>query len=592
MKRIAEFLKHKAVINFKPKSKTKQFAPVLIVASCISGLTIAVSYLGAFQLLEWLTFDTWFRFRPLEAKETRIVVVTVSESDIKELGQWPMSDRTMSQLITKIEGQHPRAIGLDIYRDLPVTPGTAELEAVFRSTPNLVGVEKVVGERVKPSPILKQQEQVALIDLVRDADGKIRRGLLSIELDSGQIQLGLATKLALMYLATEGIEPQPVGNTGKIALGKTELVPFQSNDGGYIRADDGGFQVLMNYRGTETSFNRISIIDVLNGQIPEDLLRDRIVLIGSTAPSLNDFFPTPYSDSQVDQSKNMSGVFIHANLASQILSGALDGRGSIQTVSEPWEWLWIFAWTFGVSSGNLVLLDCQSRSRQTLFLVSSTALALIIPGLAVLGSGYLLFLGSFWLPVVSPLFSLTVSAITISWYYKRDREKLALTDSLTEIANRRFFDEFLNKHWWQSQNKQQSLSLILCDVDFFKKYNDTYGHQAGDLCLKQVAQTLAKSIRNNDLAARYGGEEFVVVLPNTSSEAAMVVAKRICDRLKSLKIPHASSQASQYVSLSCGVASTSVSSVNSPDELITKADQALYQAKEQGRDRAVFWLES
>jgi adenylate cyclase len=582
-------------MNFKFKSKANQFVPVLITAFCISGLTIAVTYLGVFQLLEWFALDTGFRIRSLEDKERRIVVVTISESDIDRLGQWPLSDRILSQLITKIARQQPRAIGLDLYRDLSVEPGKAELESVSRSTPNLIGVEKVIGDEVKPPPILKQQEQVALADLVRDADGKIRRGLLSIELDSGEVKLGLATRLAVMYLSAEGIEPQPVADTGKLALGKTELVPFQSNDGAYINADDGGFQVLINYRGTEASFNHISILDVLNEEIPEDLMRDRVVLIGSIASSLNDFFATPYSDSRVDRNKDLPGVFIHANIASELLSRALDGRSSIQTVSEPWEWLWIFAWTFGISTSNLILLNLKPRSQKALVSLSLNSLALVSSGLLVLGSGYLLFLGGFWFPVISPLISSMGALVTCNWYYQQNREKdrtkLALTDGLTQIPNRRCFDEFLVEHWQTSQQKRQSLSLILCDVDFFKKYNDTYGHQAGDLCLKQVAQVLAQSVRNIDLAARYGGEEFVVILPNTASETAMVIARRICDRLRTLQIPHLSSQASEYVSLSCGIASTSVSLVDSPEELIAKADRALYQAKEQGRDRAILWRE-
>jgi adenylate cyclase len=582
-------------MNFKFNSNIKQLLPVLIATSCIAGLTIAVSYLSVFQLLEWFALDNWFRLRPLEVKESRIVVVTISESDIDKLGQWPMSDRILSQLITKIARQQPRAIGLDIYRDLPVQLGTAELEAVLRSTTNLIGVEKVIGDKVKPSAILKQQEQVALSDLVRDGDGKIRRGLLSLELDSGEVKLGLATRLALMYLTAEEIAPQPIGDTGKLTLGKTKLTPFQSHDGAYINADDGGFQVLIDYRGTETSFNRVSIIDVLNEQIPANLMRDRVVLIGSIASSLNDFFATPYSNSRVNQNNDLPGVFIHANVVSQLLSGALDGRSSIQTISDSKEWLWIFVWTFSVSIGNLALLNLKFRSKQTLLVFSLNTLVLIIPGLAILGSGYLLFLRGFWLPVISPLFSSLGTVIALNWYYQqnqeKDRTKLSLTDGLTQIPNRRCFDQFLVEHWRISQQKRQCLSLMLCDVDFFKKYNDTYGHQAGDLCLKQVAQILAQSVRKIDLAARYGGEEFVVVLTNTSPEAAMVIARRICDRLRSLQIPHLSSQASEYVSLSCGIASTSISLVGSPEELITKADLALYRAKEQGRDRAILWTE-
>jgi diguanylate cyclase (GGDEF)-like protein len=578
-------------MNFKFQSKTQELLPVLLIAFFVSGLTIATSYLRGFQFLECLTYDTWFRLRSPEEKEKRIVVVTISESDIRKLGKWPISDNTLSELVTNIDRQQPRVIGLDLYRDLPIEPGTRKLETVLRSTHNLIGIEKVIGEAVQPSPILKQEDRVAFADLIRDSDGKIRRGLLSIELDNGQIQFGLATRLALMYLAREKIEPQVINNTGKLALGKGQVIPFKRNDGGYINADDGGFQVLINYRGTETSFDRISISDVLNKQIPPDLMRDRIVLVGSIAQSLNDFFPTPYSKTREDRGQDLSGVFIHANIVSQIISGALDGRGSIKTVREPWEWIWIFVWTCDVLIINVALRNRQFSFKLVLF--NSTILAIIISGIAMLGSSYLLFLYGFWLPVISPLFSLIVYGVIINWYYKQAEEKhqqkLALTDGLTVIPNRRFFDQFLTQQWQQYKQKKQSLSIILCDVDFFKKYNDTYGHQAGDLCLQQVAGVLAQSIRKTDLAARYGGEEFAVVLPNTPPEAAMEIAQRICDRLKSLQIPHATSQASKYVSLSCGVASTNVNSVNSPEELIGYADRALYKAKEQGRDRAILW---
>ncbi|GAB4548593.1 MAG: hypothetical protein Tsb0014_43280 [Pleurocapsa sp.] len=561
------------------------------MALLISGLTVASSYLGVFQFLELLTYDTWFRWRSSETKDTRLVVVTISESDIRQVGQWPMSDNTLSQLISNINQQQPRVIGLDIYRDLPVPPGTAKLEAVLRSTPNLIGVEKIIGEAVKASPILQEEDRVGMADLVRDADGKIRRGLLTVELDNNLLKFGLATRLALMYLASEEIEPQPIGETGKLALGKGEIIPFKKNDGGYINADDGGFQVLINYRGTENSFDQISLTDVLNGQIPPDLMSDRIVLVGSTAPSLNDFFPTPYNHSRSDRVKDLPGIFIHANIVSQLISTALDGRNSIKTVNEPWEWGWIFLWTCSASVGNLLLFYRQFRFKSIVF---NSALVLTIAlGVIVFASGYVLFVWGLWLPVISPLFSLIISVTLVNWYCQQAedkyQQKLALTDGLTEIPNRRFFDQFLTQKWQEHQQTKQSLSMILCDVDFFKKYNDTYGHQAGDTCLQQVAKVLSQSIRKSDLAARYGGEEFAVILPNTPPKAAMEVARRICDRLKSLKIPHTSSQASEYVSLSCGVASTSASSVYSPEELIGCADRALYRAKEQGRDRAVFW---
>ena len=556
----------------------------------IAGLAIAISYTGIFQSLDLAAFDWWFRLRPEEEKEQRIVVVTIGEADLDHLGQWPISDETLSQLIIKIKQQQPRAIGLDIYRDLPVKPGTEKLASVLQSTPNLIGVEKAIDEKVKPSAILKRQQQVALADLVVDRDSKVRRGLLSIQLSNGQVQLGLAARLALMYLAPEGVELQPVGDTAKRSLGQATFIPFQSQDGGYVSADAGGFQILLNFRGTESSFLHLPITDVLNGDLPEDLMSDRIVLIGSTAPSLNDLFASPYSSDDM-RSEYLPGVFIHANLTSQILSAALDGRQLIKVVSQPLEWLWVLIWAVVGCSISFSILNPNSFSKYNLSLVKSISLCIILPGVILFSSSYLLFLLGWWLPVIAPLFALIGSTIAISSYHQQNQKMLALIDGLTQIPNRRFFDQFLEQHCLEATRKNQSLCLILCDVDHFKKYNDTYGHQAGDLCLQKVAEVISQNVRSQDLAARYGGEEFAIVLPNVTPEIAMMVATRIVERLVNLQIPHASSQASEYVSLSCGVASTSNHLVASPQDLIANADRALYQAKEQGRNRAVLDLE-
>ena len=567
-------------------SDLKRLRDIFAIASCVSGLAIALSYTGIFQSLELSVLDRWFRLRPREAREERIIVVTIDEKDLNRLGQWPISDDTLSQLITKIKQQKPRAIGLDLYRDLPVQPGTEQLTATFRSTPNLIGIEKAIGTQVKPPPILKQQEQVALADLIIDRDFKVRRGLLSIQLPNGRVQLGLAARLALMYLAAEGVELEAVRDTDKRSLGKAVFTPFNSNDGGYVKADRGGFQILLNFRGTQSSFDRVSIVDVLNGNIPQDLMHDRLVLIGSIAASLNDLFATPYSGGS-DREQYMPGVFIHANLVSQILSAALDGRTAIEVVSEPGEWLWVFAWTSAASGISFFVLSSSSVDKNSLSLVKSSVLSTILPGIVLSGSGYLLFLQGWWLPVITPLFSLLFSTTIISTYYNQIQKQLAYIDSLTQIPNRRFFDRVLKQKWDESQKKQQSLSVILCDVDHFKKYNDTYGHQAGDECLQQVAKIISQTVRPHDFTARYGGEEFVIILPDTKAKAATIVAQRLCVRLKAIQIPHSSSSVSPYVSLSCGVAGTDVNTIAYPDNLVEFADRALYQAKEQGRDRAV-----
>lgn len=164
-------------------------------------------------------------------------------------------------------------------------------------------------------------------------------------------------------------------------------------------------------------------------------------------------------------------------------------------------------------------------------------------------------------------------------------ERIANIDSLTQIANRRCFDQTLEKEWQRLTREQQPLSLILCDIDYFKPYNDLYGHPAGDSCLQQVAEALSRCIkRPADLAARYGGEEFAIILPNTEQVGAVTIIKDIQEALQRLQIPHAASTIAEHITLSAGIASLIPHPCLSPQKLIAAADAALYQAKQQGRN--------
>lgn len=162
---------------------------------------------------------------------------------------------------------------------------------------------------------------------------------------------------------------------------------------------------------------------------------------------------------------------------------------------------------------------------------------------------------------------------------------LAFLDGLTTLYNRRFFDHQLEMEWSRSVRQASSLAVILLDVDFFKRYNDHYGHQAGDDCLKEIASILKGSLRRKtDIAARYGGEEFICLLPETTQENAMEIAEKISKRLLERALPHANSDVSQFVTLSMGVAS-SIGGELEAAHLIALADQRLYTAKNAGRAR-------
>lgn len=165
-------------------------------------------------------------------------------------------------------------------------------------------------------------------------------------------------------------------------------------------------------------------------------------------------------------------------------------------------------------------------------------------------------------------------------------EKLSSLDGLTGIANRRRFDETLKKEWQRNMRNGKMVSLIMIDIDFFKLYNDHYGHQGGDDCLKTVAAVLQKALhRESDVVARYGGEEFAAILPETDSAGAVALAEHMRTLIQELEIPHSKSKVADHISISLGTATLIPERDSQPDSLIAIADQALYKAKKNGRNR-------
>jgi diguanylate cyclase (GGDEF)-like protein len=165
-------------------------------------------------------------------------------------------------------------------------------------------------------------------------------------------------------------------------------------------------------------------------------------------------------------------------------------------------------------------------------------------------------------------------------------EALSMVDGLTGIANRRHFDQVLHKEWARLERVGQPLALVMLDVDWFKRYNDHFGHQAGDECLRAVALAISGVSRASDLVARYGGEEFVMIAPGNDGPQALQMAQRACDAVRELAMLHPLSEEG-FVTLSCGVAFTVPGPESSPENLLGNADNALYEAKAQGRNRVV-----
>ncbi len=423
---------------FKLRQMIWQWRGVLIAAPCVTSLVIILRVAGLLQTFEWAALDQFFCLRGREPVQKRIVIVQINESDIRKY-HWPISDDLLSQLLEKIKTQKPRVIGLDLYRDLPVPPGHQALVRVFESTPNLIGIQKVLEDAnssaVDPPPALSTRKQVGANDLVLDGDGKVRRSFISLKTKDKKMLFGFGMQLALIDLQAEGVNPQSdKENKQKVHWGKAVFLPFKGDDGGYVRAAyGGGYQILINFQGPARSFPTISMTDVLENRIPPDLIRDapsghplqdRIVLIGTTAESLKDIYYTPYSSNILGIPERMSGVEIHANLISQILNATLLGRPQIKTWPKSLEWLWIFGWSLvGATLTWAQRYTGGTRERELMI-----AASILLPGGVLIGSSYLAFvLGGWWIPVIPAILSGAGSGMAIVSYTARTAGEIRKT---------------------------------------------------------------------------------------------------------------------------------------------------------------------
>ena len=556
----------------------KQKASPLLVLLIIAGV-LGLRILGAFEPFELFLLDAFFKLRPSEATDPRIVVITIDETDLRQLARWPLTDRELAKVLDHVRSHQPRIIALDIYRDFSIQPGQEELLHIFSSTPNLLGIEQIGEIPVAPPPELAKRGQVGFANLPLDSDGKIRRAILSVK-QGEQVSLGLGTFTALEYLKHDQIELKQT-DPDKAELGTAMFRSLSPFSGGYGHFDHHGYQIMLNYRKPNQTFQRFSIMDALENSIPSHLIRDRVVFIGVTAPSLNDTFLTPYDISNLSITAHSAGVEIHAQITSQILSAVLDNRPLLNVLPRMVEVGFVVGFTvLGTWIVGIYLSPYQNLRS---FVLGNIVMTLGLTVTVTLVLSYNAFLMGWWIPVATSLITLLVAVSLSATWHNQFLHHFAYLDGLTNIANRRCFDYYLSDQLLA----QKPLCMILCDIDYFKRFNDRYGHQQGDECLVMVAQALQKAIRSSDFVARYGGEEFVVLLPHTNLEVARQIAERMREAVKALYIPHQSSSVSPFVSISCGVTCTTEFGQQSAKAFIEMADKVLYEAKMEGRDRVV-----
>lgn len=472
-------------LSLKFRQLLSRRSRVWITSVSIATCLLLLRSVGLLQSLELAALDQFFRLLPAEPRDERILIVAVGEADLRQVGQWPLPDATVAKLVRKLSISKPRAIGLDIYRDLPVQPGHRELIEAYQAIPNLIGVEqfhKQSGSNVSPPTALSQLNRVGFNNIILDTDGKVRRGLLYWKTPT-KVQESFDLKLALMHLQAEGISPQAASdNLQDLQLGKSVFHRFEPNDGGYVGADAGGYQILSNFRRPPTSFHQVSMTDVLAGRIPAHEIRDRIVLIGSTASSLKDFFYTSANGNLLQEAAQpISGVELHANFISQIISAAHSERPLIHVWPNLWEDLWIFFWAVvGATLSWRWHSPCQA------------ALSIALAAFALIGSSYFALLIGWWLPVVPPLLVLLGSALVVTVYIAQLQEEFKRSkEFLQQVINTIPDPVFVKnkEHQWIVLNEAyckligHPLEALIdkSDYDFFAKQEAEVFRQQDEL---------------------------------------------------------------------------------------------------------------
>ncbi|HZW26701.1 MAG TPA: adenylate/guanylate cyclase domain-containing protein [Gallionella sp.] len=374
---------------------------------------LGVRELGGFHAMELMAYDLGLRLRPAKAADERVVLIAQTEEDIHRLG-FPVPDGTLAQILERLTQYQARAIGVDIYRDIPVPPGEGKLNSILQRNQNILWVTKYSeknGHSVAPPKVIQGTDQVGFNDMIDDPGGIIRRGLLFMD-DGQNVYYSFPLQIALRYLQPAGIglEPDPQ-NEEYLRLGRTTIPPFQENDGGYVNADAAGYQFLLDYQGMPHQFKQFTFSELLAGKVDPSFIKDKIVIIGTTAKSLNDYFYTPFSQG-LGADQRIFGIELHGQIVSQIIRFALDADPAIKVWDENTERLWIWFWTI---LGALVGFFARALSRFTL-----AALGV----LGILTSAcYFSGLAGWWIPAVPPALGYLVAATVVASYMS-NQEKM------------------------------------------------------------------------------------------------------------------------------------------------------------------------
>lgn len=447
--------------------------PVFVMSGLITGLVLGVRFFGWLQNLDVVAYDQMMRWQPATASDSRLLIVGITESDIAALKQYPLSDDVIAQTLAKLQSYRPKAIGLDLYRDVPHPPGQSQLLKQLQA-PNVIAIESY---NTVPAPPSVPRERIGFNDLLLDADGVVRRNLLFTTVGEERYY-SFSLRLSLQYLSSlsERNTAFRVDGTA-LRIGDASFYPLQTSAGGYETIEDLGYQTLLRYRTANPIARQVSLSQVLKGEIDADWVRDKVVLIGTTAPNGKDTFFTPYTGADRNSAVT-PGVEIHAQMVSQILSAVLDGRSPLRYWHDWAEALWILGWS--VVGGTIAW-----RLKHPFTWGVSGAIATA----SLIGTSFVLFLNAVWIPIIPPLIALIgTKIIMLSYRQLYD----ASHDLLTQLPNRDKFTQSLQKvaqHAKSQPNPQ--FAVLWLGLDRFQVVNESLGHKAAN----QILQTFARQLK-------------------------------------------------------------------------------------------------
>ncbi len=534
-----------------------------------------------------------------------IVIVAVDEASyeyiLDKYGEWPLSRDIYAKLVDYLESKNPRSIAFDLmfvksFKSRPESDkALVEIFGKYQNVytamnldnqPEDLRVPPVLPEKLSVNvenhsknidfsnltftncrsilqEILNITSNIGMINVARADDGILRTMPIFVKYyDKYYPQLGL--KVGLDYIkAVERYSPDKfiIDNKSNLLLGDRKI--YLDENGGAI----------LNWYGSTATYQHIPIyklIKVVNGEIKDEGFdfNNKIIYFGTTASSLFDIKTVPVS-------RTYPGVEVQATYVNNIID-----NNFIRKLDKSYT---ILAGIILAIITGVIVMKVTSA-----FVASLASLSIYV--VYILASYYAMKYGNLWLEIVYPLLLAVIafiSAFIVKYLIKsRDFEqqyRLATTDGLTDLYNHRYFQEQMRMQIENSKRYETEFSLIILDIDFFKKFNDTFGHQAGDAVLRQVAQTLKRNVRSTDIVCRYGGEEMSIILPNTGKSVAYSTAEKICKRVSDNKFKLIGDK-EVNVTISLGV-STYPYDGNAASELIESADKRLYNAKNNGRNQ-------